>query len=259
MKKTIETAIIVTVLFFVSCQPPRPETRSTLSTKYNLIILLDLSDRLIVQENQPERDKEIIQALYNIFEEKVREDLYIKSRDEIKVVIAPQRGAGIPAYKYEDELYIDMENIPNVSRRPKEEQRRESFFAYLDSLYREAIFSDEPTDYYGADIWKYIYEDLQQDYVTDTLTENFLFILTDGYPIVGKDQAKLQPVNKNFSDLEVVLVEIAPRDKDLEMDRIMELWAEWLEEMNVEDYTFIKRRAISKEIEQIRDILSEES
>ena len=39
--------------------------------------------------------------------------------------------------------------------------------------------------------WKYFYEDLKVDYVSDTLTQNFLFILTDGYPIVGKnpDQA----------------------------------------------------------------------
>lgn len=244
-------------LFVFSCQPPRPESNNTISTKYNFIILVDLSDRLIVQPNQPERDKEIIQSIYNIFEQRVKQDLYIRSRDEIKVVIAPQRGAGIPAYKYEDRLYIDMENIPNVMRRTKEEQRKEKFFANLDTLYNQAVFSQNPKDYHGADIWKYIYEDLQQDMVSDTLSENYLFILTDGYPVVGQDTAKLEPVNKTFPDLNVILIEIAPREKDLEMDRIMELWRGWLEEMNVESYTFIKRRAISKEIEQIKEIIEE--
>ena len=50
------------------------------------------------------------------------------------------------------------------------------------------MFSKTPEDYHGADIWKYFYEDLKVDYSTDTLTENYLFIITDGYPIVGKQQ-----------------------------------------------------------------------
>jgi hypothetical protein len=257
MKNILHILFLTLLVVIVSCQPPRPETESTTPEKYNFIVLLDLSDRLIVQPNQPERDKEIIKEIYGLFEERVREKLYIRSRDEIKVVIAPQRGAGLPAYKYEDELYINMENIPNVMRRTREEDRRAHFFANLDTLYDQAVFSQNPKDYYGADIWKYFYEDLQQDYVTDTLTENYLFVLTDGYPIVGRDTAKLQPVNKEFPELQVILLEIAPREKDLEMDRIMDLWRGWLEEMNVESYTFIKRSAISKEIDQIKEIIEE--
>lgn len=255
MKKVNTLLFVGLWMTFFACQPPKPETKSTISTKNNFIVLLDLSDRLIVQPNQPERDKEIIKEIYNLFEQQVKENLYMRSRDEIKVVIAPQRGAGLPTYIYEDEMYINMENIPNVMRRTKEEERKERFFAYLDTLYNEAVFSNNPNEYHGADIWKYIYEDLQQDLVSDTLTENYLFILTDGYPVVGKDTAKLAPVNKTFPDLEVILVEIAPREKDLEMDRIMELWQGWLKEMNVESYTFIKRRAISKEIDQIKEII----
>ncbi len=247
---------IVLAVLIVSCQPPQqPEKKNTITPKKNIIVLLDLSDRLIVQPEQPERDKEVIKSIYNIFEEKVMHDLYIRSRDEIKVVIAPQRGAGLPIYKYEDKLYINMDNIPRVSRKPKEQERRELFHSYVDSLYQEAEYSSDPKKYFGADIWKYIYEDLGQDMSTDTLSENYLFILTDGYPVVGKDTAKLEPVNKTFPELEVILVEVAPRDKDLEMDRIMELWQQWLDEMNVKSYTFIKRKAITKEIDQINEIL----
>ena len=246
--------IVLAILLF-SCQPPQPEKKSTITPKKNIIILLDLSDRLIVQDEQPKRDKEIIKSIYGIFEEKVKHDLYIRSRDEIKVVIAPQRGAGLPTYKYEDKLYINMDNIPRISRKPKEQERREIFHGYVDTLYQESVYSSNPKKYYGADIWKYIYEDLEHDMSEDTITDNFLFILTDGYPVVGKDTAKLEPVNKTFPDLEVVLVEVAPRDKDLEMDRIMELWRQWLDEMEVNSYTFIKRKAITKEIDQIKEIL----
>ena len=89
----------------------------------------------------------------------------------------------------------------------------------------------------------------------NTLTENFLFIITDGYPIVGKDPQKLQPVKEAFPDLHVILIEACPRDKDMEWDRIMDLWTEWFNEMNISKYTLIKRKAITKEIEQIQDIV----
>ena len=70
--------------------------------------------------------------------------------------------------------------------------------ANLDSLYNEAEYSKTPEDYHGADIWKYFYEDLKVDYSKDTLTQNYLFILTDGYPIVGKKQVKLNNIANEF-------------------------------------------------------------
>lgn len=221
-----------------------------------MIILLDLSDRIIIQENQPERDKEIIRHIYSVFEENVRKNLYIKSRDEIRVVIAPQRGSGLSTETFEDRLYIDMEKVNILHRKSGEEERRLNFFANLDTLYRKAIFSRDPEDYYGADIWQYFYEDLAYDYVSDTLTENYLFILTDGYPIVGKNPSKLQPIKSRFPDLYTVIVEAAPREKDLEWDRIMGMWNEWFEEISIPEYAVIKRQAISKEKEMIAEILS---
>lgn len=225
--------------------------------KHNYIILLDLSDRIIVQDNQPARDKQIILSIYDKFLGRVKKDLYIRSRDEIKVVIAPQRGDRLRTDVFEDRLYVNMESIPLVLKNKQEEERTASFKANLDSLYNEAEFSSVPSDYYGADIWKYFYEDMTVDFVSDTLTKNFLFILTDGYPIVGKDKNKLQPITDNFSGLHIILVEAAPRDKDLEWDSIMNLWAEWFNEIGIDKYTLLKRGAISKEVETIQDILNE--
>ena len=243
---------------FSACKLPEPPQEKTLAVKHNYIILLDLSDRIIVQENQPNRDKQIILSIYNQFLKKVKKELYIKSRDEIKVVIAPQKGDKLRTDVFEDRLYVNMENIPHVFKNKQEEQRTADFKANLDSLYKEAQFSNIPSDYYGADIWKYFYEDMTQDYVSDTLTKNFLFILTDGYPIVGKDKEKLQPIIEKFPDLHIILVEAAPRDKDMEWDSIMNLWEDWFSEIGIEKYTLLKRSAISKEIETIKDILSEE-
>ena len=251
----LRNSLLILFTFAVlACQPPAPKEKS-LSVKHNYIILLDLSDRIIVQPDQPARDKEIIKAIYKLFEQRVKKELYIKSRDEIKVVIAPQKGSGLQTDVFEEKLYVNMENIQNIFRRPKEEERRTAFNEALDDLYKKAEFSDVPEEYYGADIWKYFYEDLATDYSNDTLTENFLFILTDGYPIVGKDLKKLQPVKTAFPDLHIVLMEASPREKDLEWDHIMETWKQWFDSMNIKDYTFIKRKAISKEIEQVEDIV----
>lgn len=258
MKTREYLSIIISCLIIfsmVTCTPPAPKESGKMRLKNNFIVLLDLSDRIIVQPDQLDRDKEIIRHIYNLFEKNVKENLYIKSRDEIKVVIAPQKGANLPADVFEDRLYVNMDNIKIVYRKSQEEERRVQYLANLDTLYNMAMFSPDPEDYYGADIWKYFYEDLRYDYVSDTLTKNYLFILTDGYPIVGKNPNKLQPVNALFPDLHVVLVEAAPRDKDLEWDRIMDRWGEWFDDINVPEYTIIKRKAISKEKEMIEDII----
>lgn len=258
MKKLIQyIPIALFLLLLASCMPPQEDKEISTPVKHNYIILLDLSDRLIVQVNQPERDKELIRHIYTLFEDRVRKHLYLRSRDEIKVVIAHQRGAGLQNEVFEDSLYISMENIPAVLRRKKEEERQSIFFNNLDRLYDQAVFSNNPKKYYGADIWKYFYEDLKVDYVSDTLTRNFLFLFTDGYPIVGKDLTKLQTVKEEYPDLKIILIEAAPRDKDMEWDRVIELWEEWFDSMNIDDYEFVKRMALSKEKDILQEILED--
>lgn len=253
--KTMMAAVIL-MFFAISCMPPQEQKEVIIPEKHNYIILLDLSDRLIIQDNQSARDKELIKHLYTKFEDRVRNNLYIRSRDEIKVVIAHQKGSKLKTEVYEDSLYINMDNIPSVFRRKKEDERRAIYNRNIDKLYEKAVFSKIPEDYYGADIWKYFYEDLKVDYASDTLTKNFLFIFTDGYPIVGKDLAKLQPVNTSYPDLKIVLIEAAPRDKDMEWDHINEMWTEWFESMGIKDYQFIKRMALSKEKDVIDEIIN---
>ena len=258
MKKLIQyVPVTMVMLLLVSCMPPPEEKEISTPVKHNYIILLDLSDRLIVQDNQPERDKELIRHLYTLFEERVRKHLYLRSRDEIKVVIAHQRGADLKSEIYEDSLYIDIENVPAVLRRKQEKERRSIFFDNLDKLYDQAVFSNNPKDFYGADIWRYFYEDLKVDYVSDTLTQNYLFLFTDGYPIVGKDLTKLQTVKEDYPDLKIILIEAAPRDKDMEWDRVVDLWEEWFDSMKIDDFEFVKRMALSKEKDMLREILED--
>ena len=248
----------VLVIVMISCSLPSPKKKAEAPRiKHNYIVLLDLSDRLIVQDNQPARDKELISNLYYQFEEKVKKDLYIKSGDEIKIVIAPQRGADLKRDVFEDRLYVNMNTIKNVYRKTREEERRNNFMANLDTLYRDAVFSSNREDYHGADIWKYFYEDLPMDYSPDADTKNFLFIITDGYPIVGQNRNKLLEVKNKFPDLQIILLEAAPRDKDMEWDHVMSIWQEWFDNMGIKKYTLIKRGSITKEIEQVQSLIQE--
>ena len=250
------SAVVFLICLGCSMPAPKEKSASVVRPKHNYIVLLDLSDRLIVQENQPQRDRQIISHLYSLFEEKVKKDLYIKSRDEMKIVIAPQAGSRLRRDEFEDRLYVNMENIKNIYRKSQEDERRKNFEANIDTLYRKAVFSSRPEDYHGADIWKYFYEDLKVDYSRDEMTENYLFILTDGYPIVGKDQNKLREIKNQYPDLNIVLLEATPREKDMEWDRMMGVWEDWFARIGVKKYTLIKRGAITKELEQIKELLA---
>ena len=84
---------MIALIFQLGCDIPNPKKKSKkMTVKHNYIVLLDLSDRLIIQENQPDRDKKIIKELYSLYEERVKKNLYVKARDEIKVVIALKEG-----------------------------------------------------------------------------------------------------------------------------------------------------------------------
>ena len=121
------TLLTTIVCIAYGCSLPAPEKKGkSLRVKHNYIVLLDLSDRLVVQENQPKRDKEIIQGIYEAFEAKVKKAMYVKSRDEIKVVIAPQRSSRINEEEFEDRLYVNMDNIQNIFRKKEEEKRRDA-------------------------------------------------------------------------------------------------------------------------------------
>ena len=73
---------------------------------------------------------------------------------------------------------------------------------------------------------------------------------------MGKDLTKLQPVKEAYPDLKIILIEAAPRDKDMEWDRVMDLWEEWFDSMKIDDYEFVKRLALSKEKDILRDMLN---
>ena len=74
---------------------------------------------------------------------------------------------------------------------------------------------------------------------------------------MGKDLTKLQSVNQKYPDLKIILIEAAPRDKDMEWDRVNDLWEGWFDSMKIEDYQFVKRMALSKEKDMLTEIIGD--
>ena len=102
IKKFYIITIVIVLLNIFSCAPP-PEREVKPYIKHNYIVLLDLSDRLIIEKDQPERDKYLINEIYKAFEQKVRLGMYVRSTDKIRVVIAPQESSPVKIENYENE------------------------------------------------------------------------------------------------------------------------------------------------------------
>jgi len=63
-------------------------------------------------------------------------------------------------------------------------------------------------------------------------------------------------VKNEFPDLEIVLLEAAPREKDLEWDHLMSIWETWFNTIGIKKYTLVKRGSITKELEQIKEAVA---
>jgi hypothetical protein len=244
MSKDFKLIIIAFTLLLYGCPSDTTVDTSLAKPKsssksHNYIVLLDLSDRIIKKNDQIERDKLIINHIYDSFEKSVRSNLFVKSKDQIKIVIAPQKGSKLDVSKFESDLYIKMQTIPLKDRKGLEKERKSKFISSVDNLYKEAKFSDNLNDYKGADIWKYFDEDLEKSIVDDSNFINHIFIITDGYMFISGKQAELAKdwlsVNKKFKNIDAALLEATPKENiDYEWERIEKSWSKWLSNMGIE-------------------------
>ena len=105
------TTLCFVLLFALSCKDRRAsESLNETKISYNFIILLDFSDRLLVSE-QREVDKKTIAYIYTLFESKVKNNLFINSKDKFKIVIADQNNSPINPTRLSDALNFDISNI----------------------------------------------------------------------------------------------------------------------------------------------------
>jgi len=265
--RSILFLLIISILL-ISCEKNNKEERTPVQR--NVIILLDLSDRIILNTKQPSSDKETISAIVDAYISSIKDTIvqYDKDfsliKDKFAIRIADQKGTKIDKNNFEQELQFDFSNTKTDNVKYILKDFKSTLQKQLDKLYSLASQSNNPKDYHGADIWKFFNEDLENLLSKDPNSQNYLFIITDGYLYFENYNKQLQntnrrtdmkflselrnkdweskfdeqdmgliPVDKNYSNLKVAVLGIAPKDFWNEFDLIKKVWGKWFKEMGL--------------------------
>ncbi len=236
----------------------KPDTKVELPL--NVVIVLDLSDRIVKTEGQAKKDKTILLGVMDDFEKRQKKMSYLTSKDKLTVLVAPQPQVGTRSH---NDLRIEMTTKIGATKEvgyPLFKKRKEAFVKALENLYAEALRSP----FTGADIYTFLCTDYPQNYMYDG-HRNKVIILTDGYltfdnqyssqrpkgtymreletmrkakdkwkEIFAKNNLKLTPCsNKSYVRTELMLIETAPLNKGTsvhEYDIVQHYWKTWLDE-----------------------------
>jgi hypothetical protein len=228
---------LLLLLFLASCKVA-PAPPKVLKPSVNVIILLDLSARLIKQDGQPSRDKELIEYICSEMVNIIRDNNGVdRSKEMIKIQIAYQDKIPYSTRRISDSLNFKMSKEVKGGIPAIEKKLLDRFPRNLDRLYEAALFSKVPEDYTGADIPRYFIQDLNNDIKRDSMTTNLLFILTDGYVINGQDNNLMPDVNIKFPGLKVMVLEVSAKNNDNSSELIQQSWDYWFAKMAVNGYT----------------------
>ncbi|HEY0679404.1 MAG TPA: hypothetical protein VGD17_14060 [Chitinophagaceae bacterium] len=290
--------ILLCLLFFtLSCNEFQEAVRdakkeSPAPPVDNYIVLLDLSDRILYNnQQQVAKDMSVLRTIHSLFianlNSKDPAHLYYAVNDKLKVLIAPQKTTPRKIYDDAAQLRLELSAEDAMKKATAVEQSQKTFSNVLPELYKQAVISNDPADYVGADIWKYFDEDLAGD--IDKEARNTLFIITDGYLDFEKSEDRpvlenrftscaqlinslkshpdwntkfnegdygLMPVGKKFSNLKVVLLEINPKPEwNGEYKLLTRIWQKWFNEMGIDSCSFIKNDNISEVKESIEKFM----
>jgi hypothetical protein len=260
--------------------------------KDNYIVLLDLSDRILYNnQQQVPKDIQVVQSIYAAFKSKLNAKdptrLYFTVNDKLKLMVAPQRTTSSDVYNMAGNLRLQLAAAQPEEKAKLLEETEKNFNTFLPQIYKKAVISNNSTSYAGADIWKYFNEDLQDDLEKDA--QNTLFIITDGYmdfeSLNGRASRNnrytscaqiinnlkkapdwnsrfkegdygLLPVNKRFPNLKVIVLELNPKDDWTgEYNLLTTIWSKWFNEMGIKSYAFIKDDNINEINESIEKLL----
>jgi len=265
--KNVASLLLLLILIF-SCGNKSELEKKPVSR--NVIILLDLSDRILL-ENQIARDKSTINAIFQTYLNSIKDTIvaydkeFNRISDKFSVRIAYQKNIPYDKQHFENILQFDFARKDANNAKFILQDFPKQLSTELDNLYNAAKFSDNSKDYHGADIWKFFSEDLDNLISDDDNSINYLFIITDGYLYFenykenikqtnrrpdmqflselrnknweekfDKEDWGLIPLNKQFPNLKVCVLEIAPNDFWNEFDLLKKVWSKWLTEMGID-------------------------
>ena len=274
--------IITLLLITLSCggdEGDDPISKKEISPR-NVIILLDLSDRLILNQNQIELDKQLIGSIAGIYLKTIKDTIvkYDKDfsliKDKFSVRIADQKNSIINKDQYENNLQFDFKSNKKDNYKFILQEFVPLLNNEIDKLYTEASLSKIPEEYSGADIWKFFNDDLEPMLDNSPNAKNYLIILTDGYlyfedykgkvessnrrtdmkflnnlrdknweeTFENQDLGLIKP-NKSFPNLKVAVMEVQPKDFWNEYDLIKKVWGKWFQEMKIKPDSYLIQKS----------------
>jgi hypothetical protein len=250
-------------ILFIHCkndkaaQDKNNTTAAKAQTPINVVVLLDLSDRLKLS-NQVAKDQEIIRNILNAFEQEQRKYGFMASKDKLSLSVAFQNSSKYNQYDLGNNRFmIDMlYKNANPMNKPVFDEKKRAFDSAVVELYQKAIKS--PTD--GADVWGFFCTGWNNVYQADK--KNKVIILTDGYLQFSRDitskrptgtymtsfdkmrnqsdwektfnRLKLTPCPASLSNTEVLVLEVSPKNKSIntnEFQIISKFWKTWFDDM----------------------------
>jgi len=260
--------------------------------KDNYIVLLDLSDRILYNnQQQVPKDIAVIKSIYGVFKSRINAKdpthLYYSLHDKLKVLIAPQKTTPKSLYDLVGGLRIDLSAEQPDKKANVTDETEKTFNTLLPDIYKQAVIGNNSTAYSGADIWKYFNEDLGDDLEKDA--QNTLFIITDGYMDLEKTEERpsqnnrfaacsqiinalkkypdwetkftegdygILPIPKKFANLKIVLLQVNPKDDwNGEYSLLTKIWGKWFTEMGVTNYRFIKNDNVNEVRESLEKFM----
>lgn len=288
----ITRLLLLFVLLSCACTKRKPSAEQKKGKSLNLIVLLDLSDRLTIP-GQVNRDTVLLRQAYHAFEQHVRRQFFINSHDQLHVLVAPQKNQPANIEIFENRLRISMQELPVKERASFLRKNEPLFFRQIDSLYHAA--SGKPaSSFSGSDIWKFFDQYLRNYLAPDTNTINKIIVLTDGYfdfeslkdkkqegcrysyseklmqkgralnipeTVVPEviyekafDSCGLIPVRINQKNVGIMLTEITPRNSfDKELELLESLWKSWYNTMGIAYMNIIRKG----DMQTVKSLLSD--
>lgn len=257
----------------------------------NLIVVPDLSLRIKQIPNQITRDKQMLKAIRNLFEQETFTK--VSSKDKLTITVTDPNQAKGHFGNLADSLIVDLSkhHIGQSNRLFFTLEKKEKFEQAIDSLY--SIAKGKPL---GADYRSFV-KNYLEEYIAPTtlfdIFENKLIILTDGYmeaqnrpadtqisrrgtvlntklrngveagttlETINNQQLNIKTFGKKFPDLEVLICEIKERKSGENYDfEILETyWQDWFIRMKVkeQDFKFLRQDySINNTINKIKNFI----
>lgn len=255
MKKLFYFVAIVMTL--CSCATDSQKKQQPIDKPWNISIYLDLSDRLIKGNGEPQmlRDTAIISNIIQLYVDNVVRHKIVPCDDKFQIFFYPTDGIQ-NASTASNALKVDLEQYKQTPAKKKEVllSMKHDIMQTVTPIYETTLNNKR---WPGSDIWGFFKNKIKISCVREGY-RNVLIVLTDGYiyhanskvvkgnecsyilpsNIMNSDM-KLIKCNDGLEDLEVLFLEVNPSQFS-HADKMQQVIGTWLEEMGVQHYDVVE-------------------